>query len=307
MTMLQRNSIQRRWLALLAAAGIIAAIFFFQSNVAFAAPEVEVDEIEIVASHDLLGIQEVVATIYFDEAIQFASGASAATLAAELDVDINITNITTDTNNPMAFEITSVGSNYFVLRVFETGNGMFAIRGANMSVKTLDASGELDSLVSTGITPEKAILLDTDFQDLIIDTGIEVTTLSSTTGTSVVNPIIEGQITAVPQVRGISWFQLLNNGVVQEYGYDPVEDEYTYTWPVPVLTGASPLHSHAYLTLEADDYVAALEAAINGDPNLSGDYELVIDGTDPTKFTIEKISGGDGETLSIRFFTYELQ
>lgn len=296
---------KRGWFILIAAICLLAAGMFFQANDAFAAPDPEVTDIEIVSSHDLFGIQEVVATIYFDEGIEFAVGATYADLAAELDMDINITNITTNPANAMAFEITSVSDNYLVIRVYETGNGMFNIRGADMSVRTKNGSGLLNSLVAKD-SGAKAMLLNTDFKDLIIDTGMELITLSSTTGTAFANPKIEGQIIAPARVRGIAWFQLLNNGVVQEYGYDPVADDYLYEWPISMMEGGSPLHTHNYLTLEADDYVAALEEAINGDDNMSIDYELVIDGTDPTKFTIEKISGGIDESLSMRIFNHQM-
>lgn len=305
----QPKSIYQKWLTLLTTAALLAALLVFQSSVASAATtDPDVSGISIVSSN-VSGVQEVNATITFDENVQLASGATAADLAAELSVTINGNAISNSLTNRMAFEVASVGTNNIVVRVFENTavSGMFALMGANMTVKTADASEELDSLVASD-NLAKANLLDTDFLDKIIDTGIRVTTLSTTVGAVGVNPEVEGQITAVPQVRGISWFQLLKNGVVVPYKYDPVEDDYNYTWPNPIeLTGAVPLHSHSFTTLEADDYVAALETAINNDPYLSATYELTIDTLDPTKFTIEKTTGGVSETLSIRFFTYQLQ
>jgi hypothetical protein len=285
---------------------MLAAVLLFLPATSYAGVNPVVTNITIASSNSGTDNSQVVtATIYFDEDVELALGKDLDDLAAELKAEINAaTNITTSTS-PKALRVTDVADDYFVVEIYYNSPGMFAIQGANFSLYTLDASEELDSLVAVD-DGAKAILLDTDFDDLIIDTGIRVVTLSTTPGTSLVNPSVQGQFTATPQVRGISWFQLLNDGELVSYGWDPVAEEYTYNWPVPA-TGSFPLHSHTFLTYLDDpgQYVSALKTAVDGSDYFGGaTYELTIDPLDDTKFTITKTSGGDGETLTIRFFTY---
>jgi hypothetical protein len=264
-------------------------------------------------------LQVVSATITFDQAI---SVSSTSALLAELDVSLNGTNVPAlgevSPDPYMVFDVDSIGSNSFTLKIFtpspSPAGGMFAIMGAALSVTSSSSSGVLGKVltsVTAAGSSNVALWPDSAFANQIIATGLGFGAGVATPGdnSTATPPSLVIPISSLPQVRGVSYVQL---GTVDSVGgVTPIPATYdasglAFSWPlsVPALSGTIPLHSHMFYTLTANDYALVIQGAINYPGNATG-YSASVSGD---TLTITKTDlYDDGETISLNVINYTNQ
>ncbi len=126
--------------------------------------------------------------------------------------------------------------------------------------------------------------------DCLIPTGVKLETVAAVNGTNQIKAKVVKKVITTQKVRGVTWLNLSDNGVIVPGTYDPASAK---------MKGAVAVHGHEFLTDNQEMIAQSIADILNS--NFKDKYKITSEGDE---FSVEALAPMEGETLDVQIYLY---